>query len=194
MIRRKLLIATAVIASVVITACSDTTAPKQLAAGGGLEPAIAAQGRYASEDDHARNLFFTTSGGGAEVFAIKVSGKRITTTDIGPTNGGNCVSLALSLRGHCTACADPCSGPSSLRPSIRKLDGQTCSAWLSPGSRSWPWPLPAMGSCTQLGVVALMRISSVPPALIQITTHSTGSMRQPERSPVWVQLAPRNFS
>src|SRR5207302_6471741 len=96
MIRRKLLIATVIIASVVITACSDTTAPKQLAAGGGLEPAIAAQGRYAFEDDHARNLFYTTSGGGAEVFAIKVSGKRITTTDSGPTNGGNCASLALS--------------------------------------------------------------------------------------------------
>ena len=49
--------ATAMIASVVITGCSDTTAPKELAAGG-------EQGR-ASEDDHAKNLFYTTSGGGA---------------------------------------------------------------------------------------------------------------------------------
>src|SRR2546425_13063339 len=96
MIRRNLRVATAIIACVVITACSDTTAPKQLAAGGGLEPAIAAQGQYASEDDHARNLFYTTSGGGAEVFAIKASGKRITTTDIEPTSGGNCASFALS--------------------------------------------------------------------------------------------------
>src|SRR2546429_7336469 len=98
--RRNLLIATVIIASVVITACSDTTAPKQLAAGGGLEPAIAAQGRYASEDDHVRNLFYTTSGGGAEVFAIKGSGKRITTTDIGPTNGGKFASMALSPSGN----------------------------------------------------------------------------------------------
>ena len=114
MIRRKLLIATVVIASVVITACSDTTAPKQLAAGGGLEPTIAAQGRYASEDDHARNLFYTTSGGGAEVFAIKVSGKRITTTDIGPTNGGNCASLALSPSGTLYSMCGPLFGNQQL--------------------------------------------------------------------------------
>ena len=114
MIRRKLLIATAVIASVVITACSDTTAPKQLAAGGGLEPAIAAQGRYASEDDHVRNLFYTTSGGGAEVFAIKLSGKRIATTDIGPTNGGNCASLALSPSGTLYSMCGPLFGNQQL--------------------------------------------------------------------------------
>ena len=46
MIHRKLLMATAIIASVAISACSDTTAPKELAAG-------EAQGRHASEDDHA---------------------------------------------------------------------------------------------------------------------------------------------
>jgi hypothetical protein len=44
MIRRKLLVATAMIASVAITACSDTTAPNQLAA---------PQGRHAFQDDHA---------------------------------------------------------------------------------------------------------------------------------------------
>jgi outer membrane protein assembly factor BamB len=114
MIRRKLLIATAIIASVVITACSDTTAPKQLAAGGGLEPAIAAQGRYASEDDHARNLFYTTSGGGAEVFAIEVSGKRIITTDIGRTSGGNCASLALSPSGTLYSMCGPLFGNQQL--------------------------------------------------------------------------------
>jgi hypothetical protein len=43
MIRRKLFMATAIMASVVITACSDATAPNQLAA---------PQGRHASEDDH----------------------------------------------------------------------------------------------------------------------------------------------
>ena len=46
MIRRKLLMATAIIASVVSTACSDTTAPNQLAA---------PRERHASEDDHANN-------------------------------------------------------------------------------------------------------------------------------------------
>jgi uncharacterized protein DUF6923 len=44
----------------------------------------------------ARDLFYTTAGGGAEVFAIKVRGNKITTMDVGPTNGGNCLSLALS--------------------------------------------------------------------------------------------------
>jgi hypothetical protein len=42
MIRRKLLIATAIIASVVITACSDMTAPKQLVPGGLAAAAIVA--------------------------------------------------------------------------------------------------------------------------------------------------------
>ena len=105
MIRRKFLIATAIIASVIITACSDTTAPKQLAAG--LE-------RLASEADNATNLFYTTAGAGAEVFAIKVSGKRITTTDIGPTNGGNCVSLALSPSGTLYSMCGPLFGTQQL--------------------------------------------------------------------------------
>jgi hypothetical protein len=105
MIHRKLLIATAITASVVITACSETTAPKQLAAG--LE-------RLASEADNATNLFYTTAGAGAEVFAIKVSGKRITTTDIGPTNGGNCVSLALSPSGTLYSMCGPLFGTQQL--------------------------------------------------------------------------------
>jgi len=45
----------------------------------------------------AKDLLYTASGGGAEVSVIKVSGSKITTTDIGPTKGGNCISLALSL-------------------------------------------------------------------------------------------------
>lgn len=42
----KLLMATAILASVAITACSDTTAPNQLGT---------PQGRHASEDDYANN-------------------------------------------------------------------------------------------------------------------------------------------
>lgn len=87
MIHRKLRIATAILAAATITACSDTTAPKELAAG---------RGRGAAEDGRGKNLFYTTGGVGAEVFAIKVRGRKITTTDIGPTNGGVCASLALS--------------------------------------------------------------------------------------------------
>ncbi len=110
MIHPKLLMATAILASAVITACSDTTAPKELAAGGGLGPAIAAQ---ASEGDHATNLFYTTSGG-AEVFAIKVSGRIITTRDIGPTNGGVCASLALAPSGKLYSMCGPLFGNQQL--------------------------------------------------------------------------------
>ena len=53
----------------------------------------------------AGQLFYTTSGAGtglpngAEIFAITVSGAKVTTRDIGPTYGGDCGSLALSPQG-----------------------------------------------------------------------------------------------
>jgi DNA-binding beta-propeller fold protein YncE len=47
-------------------------------------------------EDQAGDLFYTTSSGGAEVSAIQVRGSNITFRDIGPTQGGNCISLALS--------------------------------------------------------------------------------------------------
>jgi len=113
MIDPKLLMATAILVSATITACSDTTTPKELAAGVGLgRPASLV--RPASEDEHATNLFYTTSGGGAEVFAINVRGRRITTTDIGPPNGGNCVSLALSPSGTLYSMCGPLFGNQQL--------------------------------------------------------------------------------
>jgi hypothetical protein len=54
------------------------------------------------EDDQTRNVFYTTSTlslGHRELFAIEVSGSKITTTDIGPMNGGGCLSLAMSPSG-----------------------------------------------------------------------------------------------
>jgi hypothetical protein len=111
MIHRKLPMATAIIASVAITACSDTSAPKELG------PAIAAQ---AFEADHATNLFYTTSGGGAELFAIKVSGRTVTTRDIGPTNGENCLSLALSPSGTLYSMCGPLFGNQRLATINRK--------------------------------------------------------------------------
>ena len=44
----------------------------------------------------AKDLFYATASGGAEMFAIEIRRGVITTRDIGPTLGGNCVSLALS--------------------------------------------------------------------------------------------------
>ena len=55
-----------------------------------------------AEDDQAQQVFYTTSSlspGNVELFAIEVSGRKITTTDIGPINGGGCASLAMSPSG-----------------------------------------------------------------------------------------------
>jgi hypothetical protein len=106
MIHSQLLMATAIIASASMAACSDATAPKELVAGGGLE--------RGSKDDHGKNLFYTTSGAGAEVFAIQVSGRKITTTDIGPTQGGNCASLAMSPSGKLYSMCGPLFGTQQL--------------------------------------------------------------------------------
>lgn len=62
----------------------------------------------------AEDLFYTTSGGGAEVFVIEVSGSKITTTDIGPTLGGNCASLALSPSGTLFSMCGPLFGTQQL--------------------------------------------------------------------------------
>jgi len=63
MIRRKLLIATAIIASVVITACSDMTAPKTLVPGG-----LPAATILASQSGSAISMA-TINGGGTAVSA-----------------------------------------------------------------------------------------------------------------------------
>jgi hypothetical protein len=106
MTHRKLLMATAILAAATLTACSDTTAPKELAPGGEL-------GR-ASEGDGGKNLFYTTSGAGAEVFTIKVRSRKTTSTDIGPTNGGNCASLALAASGTLYSMCGPLFGSQQL--------------------------------------------------------------------------------
>jgi hypothetical protein len=65
------------------------------AIGFGLSMAAPAQ-------EQAKQVFYTTSTlslGHRELFAIEVSGSKITTTDIGPMNGGGCLSLAMSPSG-----------------------------------------------------------------------------------------------
>lgn len=51
--------------------------------------------------EHAKSVFYTTGAGshGAEIFAIDVRGRNVSTRDIGPTYGGACASLALSPGG-----------------------------------------------------------------------------------------------
>src|SRR5688572_32396719 len=67
------------------------------AAAGSPHASLSVQGFH--KNDQAKGSFYTTGSGGAELFTIRVSGSRVTTTDIGPTHGENCLSLALSPSG-----------------------------------------------------------------------------------------------
>jgi hypothetical protein len=68
----------------------------------------------------AKDLFYTTSGAGAglpngaEIFAIAVSGAKVTTRDVGPTHGGDCGSLALSRKGTLYSMCGPLFGAQQL--------------------------------------------------------------------------------
>ena len=72
------------------------------------------------EHGDAKSLFYTTSGAGtglpngAEIFAIAVSGAKVTTREIGPTHGGDCASLALSPRGTLYSMCGPLFGAQQL--------------------------------------------------------------------------------
>lgn len=70
----------------------------------------------AAEDDQAGDLFYTTSSTGpnAEVFAIQVRGSKIIFRDIGSTNGGACISLALSPSGTLYSMCGPLFGSQKL--------------------------------------------------------------------------------
>ena len=64
-------------------------------------------------------LFYSTGNdagppNGAELFAIEVSGNKITTTDIGPTKGGDCISLAQSRSGALYSMCGPLFGAQQL--------------------------------------------------------------------------------
>ena len=82
----------------------------------------------------AESLFYTTSGAGtglpngAEIFAIAVSGAKVTTRDIGPTYGGDCGSLALSRHGTLYSMCGDLFGP---RPQqLATIDKKTGRAHL----------------------------------------------------------------
>ncbi len=64
----------------------------------------------------ATEVYYTTSdpGSGAKLFAITVKGSEITTTDIGPTQGGDCISLARSPSGTLYSMCGPLFGTQQL--------------------------------------------------------------------------------
>ena len=79
----------------------------------------------------AQNLFYTTSGFGAKLFAIDVSGSKITTTGGGSTGGGNCLSLALSPSGTLYSMCGPLFGPPGQQ--LATIDPKTGAATLFGG-------------------------------------------------------------
>ncbi len=71
------------------------------------------------DEDRANQLFYTTSdsgsANGAEIWAVEISHGKITARDIGPTYGGDCVSLALSpLSGMLYSMCGPLFGTQQL--------------------------------------------------------------------------------
>jgi DNA-binding beta-propeller fold protein YncE len=84
-----------------------------------ISPSAALAARSGRAGD-VTNLFYTTSGAGtglpngAEIFAITVSGAKVTTRDIGPTHGGDCGSLALSPQRTLYSMCGPLFGAQQL--------------------------------------------------------------------------------
>jgi hypothetical protein len=78
----------------------------------------------AGEDDQARQVFYTVSyapaTGATELFAIEVSGLKVTTTDIGPMGGGGCSGLAVSSSGTLFSMCGPLFGAQQLASIDRK--------------------------------------------------------------------------
>jgi hypothetical protein len=62
----------------------------------------------------SNGLFYSTAGFGAELFSIQVNFGQVTTKDIGPTDGGNCTSLAVSPSGVLYSVCGPFTGPQQL--------------------------------------------------------------------------------
>ena len=91
--------------------------------GAGIAPSAAWAGNSAGQDGTA-SVFYTTSGAGnglpngAEIFAITVSGAKVTTRDVGPTFGGDCGSLALSPGGRLYSMCGPLFGPQPQRLAV----------------------------------------------------------------------------
>jgi uncharacterized protein DUF6923 len=60
------------------------------------------------------NTFYSTAGAGAELFAIRVTGAVVSTTDIGPTGAPFCASLALAPGGTLYSVCGPLFGTQQL--------------------------------------------------------------------------------
>src|ERR1700692_118133 len=70
----------------------------------------------AHEDGQTRNVYYTLafSTGAGEMWAIEVTGGKITTTDIGPTKTKGCAALAMSPSGTLMSMCGPLFGNQQL--------------------------------------------------------------------------------
>ena len=70
----------------------------------------------AANDDQTRHVFYTLafSTGVGEMWAIEVTGGKITTTDIGPTKNNGCAALAMSPSGTLMSMCGPLFGNQQL--------------------------------------------------------------------------------
>jgi len=110
--------------------------------------AVALAPKAALAEGGPKHLFYTLGGANPaaeELWAIQVSGSKITTREIGPLSGGGCASLALSpLTGKLySMCGDPSTFPLG--------DMQLVTIDTNSGLKT---PIPS-GSVNQLGIMAM---------------------------------------
>ena len=69
-----------------------------------------------NEDDEARSVYYTLafSTGAGEMWAIEVTGGKVTTTDIGPIKAKGCAALAMSPSGTLMSMCGPLFGNQQL--------------------------------------------------------------------------------
>jgi hypothetical protein len=113
-----------------------------------ISVAVALPPKAALAEGGPKHLFYTLGGSNPaaeELWAIQVSGSKITTTEVGTLSGGGCASLALSpLTGKLySMCGDPATFPLG---DMRLVTIDTNSGLAT--------PIPS-GSVNQLGVMAM---------------------------------------
>jgi hypothetical protein len=152
--------------------------------------AVALAPKAARAEGGPKHLFYTLGGpnpDAEELWAIQVSGSKITTTEIGAQSGEGCASLAMSpLTGklYSMCSVDPSTFPLG---DMRLVTIDTNSGLATPipsGSVNqlgvMARPSLPMARCTRLGAVSPIRLlPSGPPTVtpvLQVSTHFTQSM------------------
>ena len=145
-------------------------APKAALAGGGPQ-----------------HLFYTLGGPNpATLYAIQLSGSKVTSTKIGDGAGGGCASLAMSpLTGKLySMCGDPSTFPLGEFQLVTVDTNSGLATPIPSGSVNqlgvMARPSLPMARCTRLGVVSRIQLLPLAPPTVtlalQVSTHFTQSM------------------